>query len=58
MSTKDVNLQFIVARFLDEASKRKENENTKNATLLNEVHKANESFAFIARNPDTLRGII
>jgi len=35
MSTKDVDLQFIVARLLHEVSKRKESESKKNVALLN-----------------------
>jgi hypothetical protein len=46
MSTKDVDFQFIVARLLHEVSKKKESENTKNATLLNKTHKANEKLCF------------
>jgi hypothetical protein len=42
MSTKDVDLQFIVARLLHEVSKRKESESKENATLLKKTHKANE----------------
>jgi hypothetical protein len=42
MSTKDVDLQFIVARLLHEVSKRKESENMKIVALLNKTHNANE----------------
>jgi len=51
MSTKDVDLQFIVARLLHEVSKRKENENTKNVALLNKTHKANEKLCFYCKKP-------
>jgi hypothetical protein len=54
MSTKDVDLQFIIARLLHEVSKRKESESTENAALLNKTYKANETFAFIVKNLDTL----
>jgi len=33
MSTKDVDLQFIIPRLLHEVSKRKESESTKNARI-------------------------
>jgi hypothetical protein len=46
MSTKDVDLQFIVIRLLHEVSKRKENENTENVALFNKTHKANEKLCF------------
>jgi len=44
MSTKDVDLQFIVVRFLHEVSKRKECENFKTITLVNKNHKSNALF--------------
>jgi hypothetical protein len=50
MSVKDVDLQFIVVRLLHEVSKRKENESTENAALLNKTHKANKNFVFIVKN--------
>jgi hypothetical protein len=53
MSTKDVDLPFIVARLLHEVSKKK-NESTENAALLNKTHKANEKLCFYCKNPDTL----
>jgi hypothetical protein len=37
MSTKDVDLQFIVVRLIREVSKRKENEVIKNVALLNNL---------------------
>jgi hypothetical protein len=49
MSTKDVDLQFIVARLLHEVSKRKESETTKNVALLNKTHKANEKLCFCCK---------
>jgi hypothetical protein len=51
MSTKDVDLQFIVARLLHEVSKRKESENMENAALLNKTHKANEKLCFYCKKP-------
>ncbi len=54
MSTKDVDLQFIVARLLHEVSKRKECENSETTVLVNKTHKSNENFVFIVRNPDIL----
>jgi len=53
-STKDVDLQFIVARLLHEVSKRKESESKENAALLNKIHKANEKLYFYCKTPDTL----
>jgi hypothetical protein len=49
MSTKDVDLQFIVARLLHEVSKGKESETTKNTTLHNKTHKANEKLCFYCK---------
>ncbi len=51
MSTKDVDLQFIVAQFLHEVSKRKESENTKNVALINKTHKVNENICFYCKKP-------
>jgi hypothetical protein len=51
MSTKDVDLQFIVARLLHEVSKRKESESKENVALLNKTHKANEKFCFYRKKP-------
>ncbi len=39
MSTKDVDLQFIVTRLLHEVSKRKECESFETSTLVNKTHK-------------------
>ncbi len=50
MSTKDVDLQLIIARLFHEVSKRKESENTKNAALLNKTHKVNEKLCFYCKN--------
>jgi hypothetical protein len=51
MSTKDVDLQFIIARLLHEVSKRKESESTENAALLNKTHKANKKLCFYCKKP-------
>jgi len=39
MSTKDVDLQFIVTRLLHKVSKRKECEDFETTTLVNKTHK-------------------
>jgi hypothetical protein len=49
MSTKNVDLRFIVDRLLHEVSKRKKNENTENVALLNKIHKANEKLCFYCK---------
>jgi hypothetical protein len=46
MSTKDVDLQFIVARLFHKVSKRKECESSKTTALMNKTHKSNEKFRF------------
>ncbi len=51
MSTKDVDLQFIVVRLLHEVSKRKESESTENVKLFNKTHKANEKLCFYYKTP-------
>jgi hypothetical protein len=51
MSTKDVDLQFIVVWLFHEISKRKESESTKNVALLNKTHKANEKLCFYCKKP-------
>ncbi len=51
MSTKDVDLQFIIIRLLHEVSQRKESESMKNAALLSITHKANEKLCFYCKNP-------
>jgi hypothetical protein len=48
MCTKDVDLQFIVARLLHEVSKRKECESFETTALVNKTHKT------IVRNSDIL----
>jgi len=52
MSTKDVDLQFIVARLLHEVSKRKECESSETTVLVNKIHKSNEKFCFYCKKPD------
>ncbi len=51
MSTKDVDLQFIVARLLHEVSKRKECESSETITLVNKTHKSNEKLCFYCKKP-------
>jgi hypothetical protein len=51
MSTKDVNLQFIIARLLHEVSKRKECESSETTTLVNKTHKSNEKLRFYCKKP-------
>jgi hypothetical protein len=51
MSTKDVDLQFIITRLLHEVSKINESESTKDAALLNKNHKANKKFCFYCKKP-------
>jgi len=51
MSTKDVNLQFIVARLLHEVSKRKECESSETTTLVNKTYNSNEKFCFYCKKP-------
>jgi hypothetical protein len=46
MSTKDVNLQFIVARLLHKMSKRKECESFEITALVNKTHRSNEKHCF------------
>jgi len=46
MSTKDVDLQFIVARLFHEVSKRKECESSETTTLVNKTQKSNEKLCF------------
>ncbi len=54
MSTKDVDLQFIIVRLLQEVSKRKESESIEYVALLNKIHKTNEFYFFIAKNSKIL----
>jgi len=49
MSTKDVDLQFIVARLLHEVSKTKECESSETITLVNKTHKSNEKLCFYCK---------
>ncbi len=51
MSTKDVDLQFIVARLLHEMSKRKECESFETTALVNKIHKSNEKLCFYCKKP-------
>jgi hypothetical protein len=51
MSTKDVDLQFIVARLLHEVSKRKECETSETSALVNKTHKSNEKLCFNCKKP-------
>jgi hypothetical protein len=50
-STKDVDLQFIVARLLHEMSKRKECESSKTTSLVNKTPKSNEKICFYCKKP-------
>ncbi len=49
MSTKDVDLQFIVARLLHEVSKRKECKSFETTALVNKTHKSNEKLCFYCK---------
>ncbi len=49
MSTKDVDLQFIVTRLLHEVSKRKECESSETTALVNKTHKSNEKLCFYCK---------
>jgi hypothetical protein len=49
MSTKDVDLQFIVARLFHEVSKRKECESSETTTLVNKIHKSNKKLYFYCK---------
>ncbi len=49
MSTKDVDLQFIVARLLHKVSKRKECESSETTALVNKTHKSNEKLCFYCK---------
>ncbi len=51
MSTKDVDLQFIVTRLLHEMSKRKECESSEIIALINKTHKPNEKLCFYCKKP-------
>jgi hypothetical protein len=49
MSTKDVDLQFIIARLLHEVSKKKECESSEITALVNKTHKSNEKLCFYCK---------
>ncbi len=51
MFTKNVDLQFIVARLLHEVSKRKKCESSKTIALVNKTHKSNEKLCFYCEKP-------
>ncbi len=51
MSTKNVDLQFIVARLLHKDSKRKECESSETIALVNKIHKSNEKLCFSCKKP-------
>jgi hypothetical protein len=50
MSTKDVDLQFIVARLFHEVSKRKECESSKITALVKKLTSQTKSFVSIVKN--------
>jgi hypothetical protein len=52
MSTKDVDLQFIVTRLLHEVFKIKECENFETTALVNKTHKSNEKLCFYCKKPE------
>ncbi len=49
MSTKDVDLQFIITRLLHNVSKRKECESFETTALINKTHKLNEKLCFYCK---------
>ncbi len=49
MSTKDVDLQFIVAKLLHKVSKRKECESSETTALINKTHKSNKNFCLYCK---------
>jgi len=51
MCTKDVDLQFTVARLFHEMSKRKECESFETTALVNKTHKSNEKLCFYYKKP-------
>ncbi len=51
MSTKDVDLRFIIVRLLHEVSKRKENESIKNVALFNKSRKADKKLCLYCKKP-------
>ncbi len=52
MSTKDVDLQFIITRLLHEVSKKKECESSETIALVNKTHKSNDKFCFYCKKLD------
>jgi hypothetical protein len=54
MSTKDVDLQFIIARLFHEVSRKKECESSETTTLMNKTHKSNEKLCFYCKKPGHL----
>jgi hypothetical protein len=51
MSTKDVDLQFIVTRLFHKLSKRKESESSEATAFINKTHKSNEKLCFYCKKP-------
>jgi hypothetical protein len=51
MSTKDVDLQFIVVRLFHKVSKRKKCESSETTALVNKTHKSNEKLYFYCKKP-------
>jgi hypothetical protein len=51
MSIKDIDLQFIVARFFHEVSKRKECNSFETTTLVNKTHNSNKKICFYCKKP-------
>jgi hypothetical protein len=51
MSTKYVDLPFIVARLFHKVSKRKECESSETIALINKTHKSNEKLCFYCKKP-------
>jgi hypothetical protein len=49
ISTKDVNLQFIITRLLHGVSKRKKCESSETTALVNKTHKSNEKLCFYCK---------
>jgi hypothetical protein len=51
MSTKDVDVQFIVERLLHKVSKRKECESFEITALVNKTHKLDKKLCFYCKKP-------
>jgi hypothetical protein len=51
MSTKDVDLPFVIARLFHEVYKKKECESSKTTALINKTHKSNEKLCFYCKKP-------